>query len=352
MKFYIKTFGCQMNLADSDLVQEILETKGYTPLYNPDAADLMVVNTCTVREHAENRALSYIGRCASWKNAKTGRKLVVMGCVAERLQKTLKHKNPFIDLLISSKDIEKLPTLLDQFGIIHTRQSSRTSQWITIMRGCNNYCTYCIVPYVRGRERSIPADEIIRTVQQRVASGIHEIILLGQNVNSYVSNKTNFARLLACIAGINGIDKVSCMTSHPKDFNDEIINTINAHPNISRDIHLPVQSGSNKILKLMNRGYTKEEYLTKITRAKNKISGARITTDIIVGFPGEEETDFNETVELIETAGFSSAYVFKYSERAGTKAADYTDSIPREVKERRHAVILNTFKKGASIRAA
>lgn len=341
-----------MNLADADIVHELMENKGYERSDDPDSADLMFVNTCTVRQHAEDKALSHIGRCRTWKRKKDGRRLVIMGCVVERMGKTLKAKFPCIDLLIGSKEVHNLPALLDQFSIISPNASSHGSPWITIMRGCNNYCSYCIVPHVRGRESSIPLDKIIDAVHRSVRSGIHAITLLGQNINSYVHNGINFAELLDQIASINGVSALSFMTSHPKDFTDDIIAVVKEHANIHRIIHLPVQSGSNRILRLMKRGYTLEEYLSLIERVKSMVEGLYISTDIIAGFPGEEENDFKETMDLIDTADFYSAYVYKYSPRAGTAAAELTDSVPTEVKERRHAEILNKLKRRVHVRAA
>lgn len=349
--FHIRTFGCQMNVADSNRIRELMEMKGFTCAHDPERADVLFINTCTVRQHAEDRAVSHIGRCRQWKLKKPGRQLIIVGCVVERLGKKLTRQFPFIDLLISSKDIPELPEILNRFASIQHIPPVAQSPWVTIMRGCDNHCSYCIVPSVRGPETSYPAEEILSTVQLRVHQGQHHITLLGQNVNSY-RNGIGFSELLSRIARIPQLEELSFMTSHPKDLNDDTITVIAEHANIKRTIHLPVQSGSSRILKKMNRRYTREDYLSLLKKIRIRIPDCRFTTDFIVGFPGETAEDFADTLSLIDKADFHSAYVFKYSSRTGTPADSYPDRVGQAIIDQRHTVILQTLKERAHARAA
>ena len=322
---------------------------GYIIADDIDNADLIIFNTCAVRENAHDRVFGNVGALKHKKAKNKDLKIIISGCltqqrdVAEKLKKTF----PFIDLVIGTNQLNSLSALLEQNsrGVvigdageeiaedIPTIRDSKYKANISIMYGCDNYCTYCIVPYVRGRERSRPASAIIKELKDFYSDGCREFLLLGQNVNSYgKTNGESFSELLKMIDVIDGEFIVNFMTSHPKDCTKELIDTIANSTKISRHLHLPVQSGSNRILKLMNRGYTREQYIELCEYAKEQISGLSLTTDIIVGFPGEEYDDFKETLALMEQLKFDSAYTFIYSKRPGTKAATFPDYISDEQK--------------------
>ena len=366
LKFYIRTFGCQMNVADSDLVAQQLIERGFLLTENVNEADIIIVNTCTVRQHAEARALSYIGdlkklilsatsatetladrESSADPHKPKSRKIIVMGCVASRLKDELKKKFPFIDDVIPANEIEKVSEVLEKhYDCLTSNLSNKTfSEFVTITRGCSNFCSYCIVPYVRGPEESRPVIKILLDIEKLTNSGKHEITLLGQNVNSYNSNGTDFADLILKINDISEINKLGFMTSHPKDMSDKIIDAIASCEKIPHQIHLPLQSGSDKILKLMNRHYTKEKYLTIIGKLKKKIPDVKFTTDIIVGFPDETEKDFNDTLEIVKEVNFASAFTFKYSPRENTKAFFMKDDVPMSIKKERLARLNALLKK-------
>ncbi len=379
MKFYLKTFGCQMNVTDSRFFSEYLESCGYSQTENTEEASIVIVNTCTVRQHAEDRALSFIGELKKLKESSSSYgklysglkltntvtvpndmpKIIVAGCVAERLGEQLKKRFSHIDLLVSAKDVEYFAEIFERaFGKgKNEKEDARpplpvatpVSEFVTIMRGCNNFCSYCIVPYVRGPEKYRPPDEILAEIISLVKKGIKEITLLGQNVNSYTSNnKTDFADLLTLINKIDGLKRIRFLTSHPKDFTDKIIDAVANLDKVCKHIHLPLQSGSNKILKLMNRKYTLEHYYSLIEKIRKKIPEVSITTDLMVGFPQEKEEDFNETLKAVQKIEFDFAYVFKYSPRIKTKASELKDDVPNEVKTNRHKILLDTCNKIAA----
>jgi len=367
-KFFIKTFGCQMNVADSDSMSDTLISNGYLPTKNPENADIILVNTCTVRQHAEEKALSFIGELKKFKikNNKFPQKsgslpaktIIVAGCVASRLKENLRKKYPYVDKIIPATETDKFDKILKD--VAPKLKNSRTQEpalpsgrlknipsgthFVTITKGCSNFCSYCVVPSVRGKEISRPKKDILNDVNKLISNGINEITLLGQNVNSYKSGKYDFADLLAELNDMPEITKINFMTSHPKDMSDKIINAIAASNKVSRQIHLPVQSGSNKILKLMNRKYTREKYLKLIDKLKKTIPDVTFTTDVIVGFPAETEKDFQDTLNLVGTVGYASAYTFKYSPRENTKAFLLTDDIPLEIKKKRLAELNTYFK--------
>ncbi|MFN3966182.1 MAG: tRNA (N6-isopentenyl adenosine(37)-C2)-methylthiotransferase MiaB [Endomicrobiia bacterium] len=391
-KFFIQTFGCQMNVADSRLFSEYLEGLGYTKTENPEIAQIIIVNTCTVRQHAEDRALSFIGELKNLKEKGIASgtscppngipKIIVAGCVAERLGEKLKKNFPFVDLIVSAKDVEFFPEIFEKaFGWQQKGQNdirppiiaSPVSEFVTITRGCNNFCSYCIVPYVRGPEKYRPLEEILSEIEELIKKGIKEVTLLGQNVNSYISEfkvhaskklrtpnyelrtlnyelrtKLDFADLLTKINQLQGLKRIRFLTSHPKDFTDKIIDAVAKLEKVCKHIHLPLQSGSNKILELMNRKYTIEHYLNLIEKIRNKIPDVSITTDLMVGFPGETENDFNETLNIVKKIQFDFAYVFKYSPREKTNASKLKDDVPTEVKIHRHKILLDTCNKIAN----
>ena len=344
-KFFIKTFGCQMNKNDSSIIAQILQNNGYGCAQDPKNADIFIINTCSVREHAEQRALGYISSLKNWRT-KQGRILAVVGCMAKRLADDIAIKFPFVDLILGPDSFRKISDFLDEIylkntKIIETSFSGETycgiypkrigvSDFVSIMRGCNNFCSYCIVPYVRGEARSRPMDDIEKEIENLVDNRVKDITLLGQNVNEYSYNKIDFAGLLNTVAKIHGLFRLRFLTSHPKDLNDSIINAVKMNKNICEWFHLPLQSGSNRILKLMNRHYTKEEYLKLIKKIREEIPDATITTDVIVGFPTETEEEFMETMSIMEEIGFDNAYMYRYSPRKKTKAYEY-ESLPEQV---------------------
>jgi len=352
--YYLETYGCQMNFSDSELVASLLSRAGLEPAGTADQADLILLNTCGVREHAEQRVLTRISQLRAQKEKSPNTRLAVIGCMAQRLGTDLLARAPWVDLVVGPDGYRRIPELIDQLcGNDHLQLSSLElvsgetyddliprrmhpwSAWVPITRGCDNFCTYCIVPYVRGRERSLNPETIERRVRRFVAEGALEIVLLGQNVNSYKYGDTDFAALLRRLNRIEGLRWIRFLTSHPRDLNDKIINAMAECSKVCEHLHLPVQSGSDRVLKLMNRGYTRAYYLNRAARLRRRIPGITLTTDILVGFPGESERDFRDTVSLMEEVGFDYAYTFKYSPRPGTAAERLADSVPQEDKARR-----------------
>ena len=357
-KYHIVTYGCQMNVHESEKIAGILRRVGYQEESTLEDADIIVFNTCCIRENAENHAFGNIGALKKLKKRKPNLLIAVGGCMTQEKGKTdiLKEKFPFIDIMFGALNLEDLETLIrrkksQKKRVIEVRETEgeivefddayRTSYpnaWVNIMYGCNNFCSYCIVPYVRGRERSRKPENIISEVKKLVAEGYKEITLLGQNVNSYGSDgKTgmSFAELLDQVASIEGKFRVRFMTSHPKDFNEDVVKVMEKHRKICRLVHLPVQSGSNDILKAMNRRYTREKYLDEVKMLKSYLPEAEITTDIIVAFPGETEENYLQTEALVKEVDFASAFTFVYSPRQGTKAATMENQIAADVQKQR-----------------
>lgn len=357
-KYHIITYGCQMNVHESEKIAGILRRMGYEETLNKEDADIIVFNTCCIRENAENHAFGNIGALKKLKKQKPDLLIAVGGCMTQEKGKTeiLKKKFPFIDIMFGALNLESLEMLIlrkkqqkkkvieireEPGEIVETVEAYRTSYpnaWVNIMYGCNNFCSYCIVPYVRGRERSRKPENILSEVKSLVVAGYKEITLLGQNVNSYGTDGTTdmtFAELLDAVASIEGKFRVRFMTSHPKDFNEDVVRVMQKHEKICKLVHLPVQSGSNSILKAMNRRYTKERYLEEVRVLRDLIPQAEITTDIIVGFPGENEEDYLETESLVKEVNYASAFTFVYSPRQGTKAATMENQIPEETQKNR-----------------
>jgi len=372
--FHIITFGCQQNENDSEKLAGLLEMAGLSAVSDYRKADLVILNTCSVRENADDRLFGHLGLMKNLRRDRPGVLIGLCGCMMTQdvhIDKVRKSY-PFVDFLFGPQDIHRLPALLcdrlfegkktymtggadriaEDLPIVRAR---RFRALVSIMYGCNNFCSYCIVPYTRGRERSRHPDRILSEIHQLVAEGYREVLLLGQNVNSYgldlaqrpdagaaqdaaeaiESGRWDFARLLDAIARIPGLYRVRFMTSHPKDLSDELIEVIANHPNIERHLHLPLQSGSDRILKAMNRKYDRTRYLEIIRRVRDRIPDIALSTDIIVGFPGETETDFQDTLDLMTAVRFDSAFTFQYSRREGTPAADRVDQVPADtVKER------------------
>lgn len=342
---FFQTFGCQMNVADSDELRQKLALRGYTASTDARTADLLIINTCSVREHAEERAQLRIREYCNLK--KKSAELWVIGCMAQRLGDSLKKDIRGITRVIGARSIERFDELLDSFigasleSSFPEQATTSVSDFITIIRGCNNYCSYCIVPYVRGPELSIDADHLIATITAMTKKGIKEITLLGQNVNSYNDNGIDFPDLLHRVAAVPGIERIRFTTSHPKDCSPKLIDTIATLPQCCKHFHLAVQSGSDRILQRMNRRYTASHFLALTEQIRKKIPQADITTDIIVGFPAETEEDFAATLKLVEKVRFTSAFMFAYSPREGTKAAAMHDDIPEAIKQQRLRTLID-----------
>ncbi len=349
-KLYLQTYGCQMNVADSEYIASILLSTGNFEITKDiTKANIVIVNTCSVRQHAEDRAMSFLGKLKKLKMENEKLFVIVIGCFAQRAKFELQKNFPFIDLVVGPLEYEFLPEMLQQkLNIVvpkekkHLNLFNKVSVFVPIMTGCNNFCSYCIVPYVRGKEISRPTTEILQEIKVLLDNGVAEVVLIGQNVNSYQYNNTNFHQLLEKVATFYPQKKywIRFLTNHPKDMNLEIIKVIKRHSNIARHIHLPLQSGSDRILQLMNRNYTLEKYKQIVNMIRQEIPEISITTDLIVGFPTETEQDFQATVAAVKEIKFDSAFVFKYSPRKGTKAQQFNDDVPKEVKEKRHYELL------------
>lgn len=359
MKSYIiKTFGCQMNEHDSEILAGMLEGMGYMPSSGLEDAGIILLNTCCVRETAENKVFSLLGRLRRLKGENPELLIGVCGCMPQQDSMTnrIKRLFPYVDLIFGTHNMHRLPELLAKAfekrepvgeiwpapeGIIEglpVKRKENIRAWVSIMYGCNNFCTYCIVPYVRGRERSRDPGDIVSEVTGLGRQGCREVVLLGQNVNSYgkdLEKVLDFAGLLERLETIAGIKRIRYLTSHPRDFNDKLVRTIATSGKVCEHFHLPVQSGSNNILGKMNRGYTREVYLNLIERIKTLIPQATVTTDIMVGFPGEGERDFYDTLELVRQARFDSSYTFVYNARQGTPAATMAKQVSQPVKKER-----------------
>ncbi|HIR67149.1 MAG TPA: tRNA (N6-isopentenyl adenosine(37)-C2)-methylthiotransferase MiaB [Candidatus Coproplasma avicola] len=352
--FHIVTYGCQMNVHESEKIAGILSEMGYKSCESPEEADIVVFNTCCIRENAENHAFGNIGMLKKLKAARKDMLIAVGGCLPQQMNKAenLHEKFPYVDIIFGTHNLHNLKGLIEkklkmrktlieiedsEGEICEDDKPLRTSYpnaWVNIMYGCNNFCSYCIVPYVRGRERSRDSRKIIEEVRSLVSEGYKEITLLGQNVNSYKGELT-FPQLLKEIADIDGKFRLRFMTSHPKDFSPELIKVMAQNPKICHCLHLPVQSGSDAILKAMNRKYTAGQYLEKVEMLKKAIPDCAITTDLIVGFPGETDEDFKATLELAKKVNFASAFTFVYSKREGTVAAKMPNQVPEEVSKAR-----------------
>lgn len=354
-KYFIKTYGCQMNVHDSEEIKGILVNLGFSETNTLEEADIVVLNTCAIRENAHDKVFGFLGRVKHLKKAKPDLIVCVGGCMPqqESVANTLKEKHPYVDIVFGTHNINELGKLILESkhkqeievysiegnvyeGMDYVRDS-KVSAWVNIMYGCDKFCTYCIVPFTRGRQRSRKMTDILKEVNDLKEAGYQEITLLGQNVNAYgkdLQENYNFATLLENTAKI-GIPRIRFVTSHPWDFTDEMIDIIAKYDNIMPYIHLPLQSGSTKILKLMGRRYTKEEYLTLYHKIKERIPKVSITADIIVGFPNETEEDFKETLEVVDICQFDGAFTFIYSPREGTPAAKIKDNIDLKTKEER-----------------
>ena len=368
---YINTIGCQMNVYDSDQIAKSLLSLNYKATENLKKADLIIVNTCAIREKAEQKVFSFLGRLAGLKRKKPGLIIGVGGCVAQQEGKKILERVPYLDVVFGTHAIPRLPGIVERIELNKSRivdigmtdkiveiesvadlsedepenrpGNRKVSAFVTIMQGCDNFCTYCVVPYVRGRETSRSPDKIVKEIEGLVHSGVREVTLLGQNVNSYGIKEglCTFSELLALINKIDGILRIRFTTSHPKDLSDDLIFAFKDNEKICRHIHLPVQSGSDRVLKMMNRKYTRALYLEKIDKLRNVCPDISITSDFIAGFPGETEADFKETLDLIKTVEYEGLFAFKYSDRPNAKAALFAQKISEQEKKERLKKLLD-----------
>ncbi|HQI41795.1 MAG: tRNA (N6-isopentenyl adenosine(37)-C2)-methylthiotransferase MiaB [Ignavibacteriales bacterium UTCHB2] len=355
---YIETYGCQMNVADTEIVLGILKKQGFSVTDKPENADVILLNTCSVRDNAEQRIYGRIGNLKTLKYNKPGLVLGILGCMAERLKKDLIENKKVVDLVVGPDEYRRLPEYIDiafngdkgirvklsrteTYDDIEPFREDGLSAWISVMRGCDKFCTFCVVPFTRGRERSRSLASIVTELEDLSKRGFKDVSLLGQNINSYLDDKNDFADLLAAAAKVDPTMRIRFTTSHPQDLSDKLLYTIAEYPNLCNYIHLPVQSGSNRILELMNRTYTVEHYLELIEKAKKIIPGVSFSTDIISGFPTETWEDHLATIEVIKQVRYDGAYMFKYSPREGTKAYKMKDDVPEDVKSKRLQEIID-----------
>lgn len=356
-QFYINTMGCQMNVYDSEQIALRLNAAGYTQTEDQLAADVIILNTCSIRDKAEQKVYSFLGRLRPLKNDNPRLIIAVGGCVAQQEAQKVLKRIPYVDLVFGTRAVPRLTEHLERIErtrrqivdtvmeddelipepLLAESNCGEVSRFVTIMRGCDNFCSYCVVPYVRGREKSRTPESILSEVNDLVAGGVAEVTLLGQNVNSYGAKEglCSFSELLQKINGVAGLKRLRFTTSHPKDFNDDVINAFATLPKLCHHIHLPVQSGSTAVLASMNRKYTREDYLTKVGKLREVCPDMALTTDIIVGFPGETEEDFLETLALLEEVRYDGLFAFKYSDRKAAPASQYLDKVPLAVKSER-----------------
>ncbi|MCS7053397.1 MAG: tRNA (N6-isopentenyl adenosine(37)-C2)-methylthiotransferase MiaB [Ignavibacterium sp.] len=357
-KVYIETYGCQMNFADTEIVLGILKNNGYSVAKSLEEADVVLLNTCSIRDNAEQRIYGRLGNLKNYKNQKPDLLLGILGCMAERLRKDLIEEKKIVDLVVGPDEYRRLPEYLDiafsgdkgigvrlsrteTYDDIEPYREDGLSAWISVMRGCDKFCTFCVVPFTRGRERSRSLQSIVQEVENLSLRGFKEVTLLGQNVNSYRDGENDFADLLEAVAKVDRNMRIRFTTSHPQDMSDKLLFTIAENPNVCNYIHLPVQSGSNRILELMNRTYTVEHYLNLIEKARKIIPGVSFSTDIIAGFPTETWEDHLATLEVMKTVRYDGAYMFKYSPREGTKAYKMRDDVPDDIKTKRLQEIID-----------
>ena len=352
-RYYIETYGCQMNVSDSELVSNQLEKIGYTMSKTVENADLIFLNTCSIRERAEETVHNRLDSLHYLKKNNPKVIIGVIGCMAQNLKNELLESKPYVDIILGPDSYRRISdiissrnqsanhivdTKLSKYEVYDNMFPSRqegVNAWISIMRGCDKFCTFCIVPFTRGRERSRSIASIIKEVKHAVSNGFVEITLLGQNVNSYLTPDGDFVTLIEEVAQVNGVERIRYTSPHPQDITEDLIKIMTKYDNICNYVHLPLQSGSNRILKNMNRTYSKEQYLDLVDLIRSYMPDCSISTDIIVGFPGETEEEFEETLELVKKVKFDFSYTFKFSSRPGTKAAEYTNQIDEKTKQQR-----------------
>lgn len=372
-KYFIKTYGCQMNVHDSEEISALIESLGYIKTDVLEEADFIILNTCAIRENAHDKVFGFLGRCKHLKKEKKDIIIGLCGCMAqeESVVNEIREKHPYIDIVFGTHNMNDLPKMLInyygkqdievyskegdviEFGNLYKRDSN-ISAWVNIMYGCDKFCTYCIVPYTRGKQRSRKSEDIIKEVNELKEAGYKEITLLGQNVNAYGKDldDVSFARLLELVSD-TGIPRIRFVTSHPWDFTDEMIDVIAERDNIMPYIHLPLQSGSSRILKLMGRHYSKDDYLTLYNKIRNKVKDVSITTDIIVGFPGETREDFEDTLKVVNECKYDGAFTFIFSPRENTPAASFEDNVSlKEKEDRLHELneLINKYSKESNLK--
>src|SRR6188768_2597949 len=355
--YEVRTYGCQMNVHDSERLSGLLEDAGYVAAAAGDQADVVVFNTCAVRENADNKLYGNLSHLAPIKAANPAMQIAVGGCLAQKDRSTITAKAPYVDVVFGTHNIGSLPVLLERARIqeeaqveileslevfpstLPTKRDSAYAAWVSISVGCNNTCTFCIVPALRGKEKDRRPGEILAEIEALVGEGVSEVTLLGQNVNSYgveFGDRLAFGKLLRACGEVDGLERVRFTSPHPKDFTDDVIAAMAETPNVMPQLHMPLQSGSDKVLKAMRRSYRQAKYLGIIERVRAAMPEAAITTDIIVGFPGETEEDFQGTLDVVRQARFSSAFTFQYSKRPGTPAATLDDQLPKAVVQERY----------------
>ncbi|HTP04034.1 MAG TPA: tRNA (N6-isopentenyl adenosine(37)-C2)-methylthiotransferase MiaB [Nitrospirota bacterium] len=364
--FHIITFGCQMNEHDSERMTGVLRDRGCAPVSGVADADMIILNTCSIREKAEQKFYSELGRLKQLKAERPGMKIAVAGCIAQQEGKNILTRAPYVDLIFGPSDVARLPVMVDEAFSrqspvvdtcgdpeyhkkrIPTARVDKVKAWVSIMYGCDNFCTYCVVPYLRGRERSRPSADIVNEVQELARQGYKEVSLLGQNVNSYgkgLGEDTDFPALLRMVNEVPALERIRFVTSHPRDLSDGLIDAVRELPKVCESLHLPVQSGSDNILHAMNRRYTRADYLDKVKRLRDAVPEITLTTDIIVGFPGESAEDFEATIQLLEEVRYDGIFAFKYSKRPGTAALKLQEHLPEDIKEARLTKVLSLQKK-------
>jgi tRNA-2-methylthio-N6-dimethylallyladenosine synthase len=361
-RYYLRSFGCQMNEHDAERIRALLEAEGLERADEPDDADVLVYNTCTVRKSADDRLAGHLGTAARLKRDRPSRVVLVTGCLPQAEQADFFARFPFVDGALGPQNLHRLPELLEAAvepvggvptgffedgprlsGSLAGHRERPHQAWVQVMSGCTNFCSYCIVPYVRGPERSRHPDEVVADVERLVADGVREVTLLGQNVNAYgldvrrdgEASGPSFADLLRRLDACNGLERVRFMTSHPKDMGDDLVAAIAELPSVCEHVHLPAQAGSDRVLRAMRRGYTASQYLDRVRTLRQAVPDVSITTDLIAGFPGETEEDFERTLGLVREAAFDAAYTFVYSPRSGTYAASLPNQVPPELRRER-----------------
>ena len=370
-RFHVTTFGCQMNEHDSERMKGMLESLGYEESSSRDEADLILFNTCSIRENADNRFVAHLGEAKRLKSEDPGRIVGVGGCWAQSVKEEVFRRFPFVDVAFGPGQIHRLAEFLnsdsisaqgyfefeDFSGDLPARRERPFQAWLQISQGCNCVCSYCIVPSTRGREQSRRPSELIEEVRSLAADGVREVTLLGQNVNSYgrdlpPEERIRFSDLLGLVDSVDGIERLRYTSPHPKDMKEDVIEAHATLPSLCEHIHLPLQSGSTRILKAMRRTYSRERYLERVEMIRDRLPDCSITTDIIVGFPGETDRDFEETMEVVDAVAYDSAFTFVYSPRRGTEAADMEGQIPHSVKKERMAVLVDLVQARAAERAS
>lgn len=350
---YIETYGCQMNLADSELLLGHLKASGFARTDDPGRADVILLNTCAIREHAEERVVGRLGDLVRHKQQRPGLQIGLTGCMAQHHRDQLMARAPYLDFVVGPDAYRRLPELLggdpfvdvrldrdETYADLAPERGAGVRAWISIMRGCDKFCTFCIVPYVRGRERSLPADAVLAQVRDAVTAGFKEVVFLGQTVNAYRDGGCDFGALLRRTSEIEGLERIRFTSPHPTDMSDAVIAAMAECDKVCPQLHLPLQSGSDRVLAQMERGYTADQYLQLVEHLRRAVPGIAFSTDIIVGFPGEEEADFRATVELMRQVRYDAAFMFKYSAREGTKAFKWAETVSEEEKGRRLTEII------------